>query len=163
MYCGVTGSSTWCIPWFWVFLYHDHQMQKKNCKNSQGVRSCDTLSCGRCNYTVSVTWTGVLHPDLHGIGNLNLSQCWPWPSQVMSVWKKNLKKFLRSPELWPPVLWGGVSMYLKTEQGCYTESPMMPNLNLSAYSERPPKVTMNKKKNLKKILRKLWPPVLWEV
>ena len=41
-------------------------------------------------------------------------------------------------------------MYLKTEQGCYTESPMMPNLNLSAYSERPPKVTMNRKKNFEK-------------
>ena len=92
------------------------------------------------------------------VGNLNLSQCWPWPSQVMSLWKKNLKKFRRCQKLWPPVLWGGVSMYLKTEQGCYTESPMMPNLNLSAYSERPPKVTMNRKKILKKFLRsqELW-------
>ena len=44
-------------------------------------------------------------------------------------------------------------MYLKTEQGCYTESPMRRNLNLSTYSERPQKATMNRKKNLKKFLR----------
>ena len=66
----VTSRGTWYITSISVNVDHDHKklcrFEKKNGKNSQGVRSCDTLSCGRCNYTVSVTWTGVLHPDLHG-------------------------------------------------------------------------------------------------
>ena len=66
---GVTQRVTWVITSIWVHILNGHKklrwIEKKFWKNSSGVGSYDPLSCGRCNYTVSVTWTGVLHPDLH--------------------------------------------------------------------------------------------------